>query len=75
MLVSLTSLVAITVQAQQWPNKPVKMIAVFPPGGSVDTVSCILSFQLGKQLGQQFVETEIARWAKVVKDNKIKAGE
>ena len=54
-LVSLTSLVAITVQAQQWPNKPVKMIAVFPPGGSVDTVARILSFQLTKQLGQQFI--------------------
>ena len=54
-LVSLTSLVAITIQAQQWPNKPVKMIAVFPPGGSVDTVARILSFQLTKQLGQQFI--------------------
>ena len=54
-LMSLTSLVAITIQAQQWPNKPVKMIAVFPPGGSVDTVARILSFQLTKQLGQQFI--------------------
>lgn len=41
--------------AQAWPNKPVKVIAVFPPGGSVDTVARILSFQLSKQTGQQFV--------------------
>jgi len=31
------------------------MVAVFPPGGSVDTVARILSFQLTKQLGQQFI--------------------
>ncbi len=55
MLMSLASLVVMTTHAQQWPNKPVKMIAVFPPGGSVDTVARILSFQLTKQLGQQFI--------------------
>ena len=44
-----------SVGAQTWPNKPVKMVAVFPPGGSVDTVARILSFQLTKQLGQQFI--------------------
>lgn len=41
--------------AQDWPNKPVKVIAVFPPGGSVDTVARILSHQLAKQTGQPFV--------------------
>ena len=55
MLACLASAFAIAVHAQAWPNKPVKMVAVFPPGGSVDTVSRILSHQLTKQLGQQFV--------------------
>jgi tripartite-type tricarboxylate transporter receptor subunit TctC len=41
--------------ADTWPSKPVKVVAVFPPGGSVDTVARILSFQLTKQTGQQFV--------------------
>ena len=41
--------------AQAWPSKPVKLIAVFPPGGSVDTVSRILAHQLTKQTGQQFL--------------------
>jgi tripartite-type tricarboxylate transporter receptor subunit TctC len=51
----LLSQIATTAIAQAWPNKPVKIISVFPPGGSVDTVSRILSFQLTKQLGQQFI--------------------
>ena len=55
MLAGLTSLLAIAANAQPWPNKPVKVISVFPPGGSVDTVARILSFQLTKQLGQQFI--------------------
>ena len=41
--------------AQQWPTRPVKIIAVFPPGGSVDQVSRILAQQLTTQTGQQFV--------------------
>ena len=43
------------VLAQSWPAKPVKIIAPFPPGGSVDQVSRILAAQLTQQLGQQFV--------------------
>ena len=54
-LVCLMSVIAIAANAQTWPTKPVKIIAVFPPGGSVDTVARIISFQLTKQLGQQFI--------------------
>jgi len=55
MLCCLTSVVSMAAMAQPWPTKSVKIVAVFPPGGSVDTVARILSFQLTKQLGQQFV--------------------
>ena len=41
--------------AQSWPTKPVKMIAVFPAGGSVDQVSRILAQQLTLQTGQSFI--------------------
>ena len=41
--------------AQAWPSKPVKIIAVFPPGGSVDQVSRIFAAQLTTQLGQQVI--------------------
>jgi tripartite-type tricarboxylate transporter receptor subunit TctC len=38
-----------------WPTKPVKIIAVFPPGGSVDQVARIFAAQLTLQTGQQFI--------------------
>src|ERR671911_3081557 len=41
--------------AQAWPNKPIRLIAVFPPGGSVDQVARILAQPLSKQLGQSVV--------------------
>ena len=51
-------LAAATLAAQAqapWPNKPVKIISVFPPGGSVDQVARIFAAQLTTQLGQQFI--------------------
>jgi tripartite-type tricarboxylate transporter receptor subunit TctC len=37
-----------------WPAKPVKLISVFPPGGSVDQVARVFAAQLTQQTGQQF---------------------
>jgi len=42
--------------AQSWPTKqPVKVIAVFPPGGSVDQVARVLAQQMSVQTGQSFI--------------------
>ena len=49
------SLAAGNAGAETWPSKPVKVVAVFPPGGSVDTVSRILAHLLTTQTGQQFL--------------------
>ncbi len=39
--------------AQAWPTKqPIKLVAVFPPGGSVDQVARLLAQPLSLQLGQ-----------------------
>ena len=48
--------VSVNAVAQAWPTKqPIKMVAVFPPGGSVDQVARILSVPLGQQLGQSII--------------------
>jgi tripartite-type tricarboxylate transporter receptor subunit TctC len=45
-----------TALAQAWPTKqPIKLVAVFPPGGSVDQVARILAPVLQQQLGQTVV--------------------
>ena len=51
----LAVLLPLDAAAQQWPAKTVRIIAPFPPGGSVDQVSRILAAQLGANLGQQFI--------------------
>jgi tripartite-type tricarboxylate transporter receptor subunit TctC len=40
---------------QQWPAKPVRLISVFPPGGSVDQVARVFANELTQQTGQQFI--------------------
>jgi tripartite-type tricarboxylate transporter receptor subunit TctC len=50
------SLASLTAHSQgAWPTKPVKIISVFPPGGSVDQVARIFAAQLTQQTGQQFI--------------------
>ncbi|MES2280873.1 MAG: tripartite tricarboxylate transporter substrate binding protein [Pseudomonadota bacterium] len=41
--------------AQAYPNKPVKVIIPFPPGGTLDAVGRQLAQKLGEQMGQPFV--------------------
>jgi len=52
---ALAASIALPALAQPWPSRPIRIIAVFPPGGSVDQVSRVLGQQLSKQLGQSFV--------------------
>src|SRR5580692_3181680 len=41
--------------AADYPNRPVRWIIGFPPGGPVDTVARIMAQALSERLGQQFV--------------------
>jgi tripartite-type tricarboxylate transporter receptor subunit TctC len=53
---AIVAAIAPPAQAQgTWPTKPVKIISVFPPGGSVDQVARIFAQQLTLQTGQQFI--------------------
>ena len=48
--------VSLSAAAQGWPAKqPIKFVAVFPPGGSVDQVARILAVPLSQQLGQNII--------------------
>ena len=55
-IVLMLGLVPLQVQAQSgaenWPNKPVRIIAPFPPGGTIDQLSRLLAPVLSQSLGQ-----------------------
>ena len=53
------ALVSSAALAQNWPDKPIRLISVFPPGGSVDQVARVLAQQLSKQIGQSVVVENI----------------
>jgi tripartite-type tricarboxylate transporter receptor subunit TctC len=51
----LLTLLAGAVQAQDYPNKPIRMVVGFPPGGGTDVVARILSPRMSELLGQPIV--------------------
>ena len=57
LMMVLAALAAGTVLAQgAWPSRqPIRFVAVFPPGGSVDQVARIIALPLSQQLGQNVI--------------------
>jgi tripartite-type tricarboxylate transporter receptor subunit TctC len=51
----LASSLTLNVQAQSWPQKPVRFVVPFPPGGATDVAARTLADKLTPALGQQFV--------------------
>ena len=41
--------------AQSYPNRPIRLIVSFPPGGAVDVIARTVGTPLGERLGQQVV--------------------
>lgn len=54
-LIGLVLFALLPVRAQDYPNRPVRVIIPFPPGGTLDTVGRMLAQKLGAQMGQPFV--------------------
>lgn len=50
----LAALAAFTFCAQAWPDKPVRIIVPYPPGGAVDVVTRKMAAKLQEQTGQTF---------------------
>ena len=47
--------VSFPVFAQDWPNKPVKFVSPYPPGGSVDPLARLFAAKLTDSLKQNFI--------------------
>lgn len=55
-ILALAALAPLTLLAQAWPTKqPIKLVVVFPAGGSVDQVARILQVPLQQALGQTII--------------------
>jgi len=54
-LTLLLALIALPAAAQSYPAKSVRIIAPFPPGGSVDVVARLLAAKLTENIGQQVI--------------------
>jgi tripartite-type tricarboxylate transporter receptor subunit TctC len=46
---------ALFAQPNNYPNRPIKMIIPFAPGGASDFIGRIISVKLGEVLGQQII--------------------
>jgi tripartite-type tricarboxylate transporter receptor subunit TctC len=51
-VLSITASLAV---AQDWPNKPVRFVSPYPPGGSVDPLARLLAAKVGESLKAQFI--------------------
>ena len=54
-LCAAAAVIACNAYAQGYPNKPVRVVVTFPPGGSSDVVARHMAPLLAERLGQQFV--------------------
>ena len=48
-------LAAIAAHAQTYPNRPIKLVVGFAPGGNTDTVARVVGQKLGERLGQTVI--------------------
>jgi tripartite-type tricarboxylate transporter receptor subunit TctC len=55
LLLALLGLSTFNIQAQPYPNKPIKLVVGFAPGGAADYVARNISVPLGQALGQSIV--------------------
>ncbi|MCS6930753.1 MAG: tripartite tricarboxylate transporter substrate binding protein [Acetobacteraceae bacterium] len=55
LLAGLSPLLAAPALAQGWPNRPIRLILPFAPGGAIDALARLLAERMSADLGQQVV--------------------
>ncbi len=55
LLVAATFAAATTVSAQTWPDRPIKMVVTQAAGGTPDILARLVTDEIAKRIGQQFV--------------------
>ena len=48
-------LTGVTAESQPYPNRPVRVVMPFPPGGGTDVIGRIVAQGLARAMGQPFV--------------------
>src|ERR1700684_1841829 len=51
---------AAPLQAQSFPDRPVKVVVAYPPGGPTDTIARLATQGIAEQLGQSMIIENIA---------------
>lgn len=54
-LLALVTAIPMAAQAQDWPNRAIKFVVPYPPGGSTDVGARVIGDHLSRVLGQQIV--------------------
>jgi len=55
LLLVAAALPAAQAQTGKWPEKPVRVVVPFPPGGTTDIVARMMTARLSEEFGQQFI--------------------
>lgn len=72
--VTLAAVLPGSATAQTWPTKPIRLVAPFPPGSSIDIIARLLAQPMGEALGQPVVvENKVGAGGNVGVDAVVKA--
>lgn len=73
MLLAATALGTTALQAQSFPDRPVRLLVGYPAGGSVDVMARALAAEMSKTLGQQVFVENRAGGGSIIAHQQLKA--
>ncbi len=74
-VVALASLVSLNAAAQPYPNKPIRMVLPYPPGGGTDALGRIMAERLADRLGVGVVVTNVPGGSGTVGSDQVRRAE